>query len=58
METRLADPATHASYVRQIPMGRVGAPDDLIGALLFLASPASDFVTGQTVVVDGGFTAR
>jgi 2-deoxy-D-gluconate 3-dehydrogenase len=58
MERRLADPAIHQSYVRNIPMGRVGAPDDLIGALLFLASPASDFVTGQTVVVDGGFTAR
>ncbi|MGH2371493.1 MAG: SDR family oxidoreductase, partial [Chloroflexota bacterium] len=41
-----------------IPLGRVGQPDDLVGALLFLASPASDFVTGQTIVVDGGFTLR
>jgi NAD(P)-dependent dehydrogenase (short-subunit alcohol dehydrogenase family) len=33
---------------------RVGQPDDLVGALLFLCSPASDFVTGQSLVVDGG----
>jgi NAD(P)-dependent dehydrogenase (short-subunit alcohol dehydrogenase family) len=39
-------------------MGRVGAPEDLIGALLFLASPASHVVARQTIVVDGGFTAR
>jgi NAD(P)-dependent dehydrogenase (short-subunit alcohol dehydrogenase family) len=58
MAQRLADPEIHAAYVRNIPMGRVGAPDDLIGALLFLTSPASDFVTGQTIVVDGGFTVR
>jgi NAD(P)-dependent dehydrogenase (short-subunit alcohol dehydrogenase family) len=58
MEQRLADPEIHESYVRNIPMGRVGEPDDLIGALLFLASAASDFVTGQTIVADGGFTAR
>ena len=58
MEQRLADPGVHEAYVRNIPMGRVGAPEDLTGALLFLASPASDFVTGHTIVVDGGFTAR
>lgn len=58
MEQRLADPEVHGSYVRNIPMGRVGVPDDLIGALLFLAAPASDFMTGQTIIIDGGFTAR
>lgn len=41
----------------QIPLGRYGLPQDLIGAALFLASEASDFITGQTIFVDGGWNA-
>ena len=41
----------------QIPLGRFGGPEDLKGAVAFLASPASAFVTGQTLVVDGGQSA-
>lgn len=41
----------------RVPMARAGLPDDLIGALLYLASDASSFVTGQTIIVDGGFLA-
>jgi NAD(P)-dependent dehydrogenase (short-subunit alcohol dehydrogenase family) len=42
----------------QTCIGRNGMPDDLVGPLLFLASHASDYVTGQTLFVDGGFTAK
>lgn len=39
------------------PLGRLGEPQDLIGITLYLASPASDFCTGQVVYIDGGYTA-
>jgi len=39
------------------PMGRFGTPDDLIGAALWLLSPASAFVTGVVLPIDGGFAA-
>jgi len=45
------------AYLEHIPLRRFGGPDDLKGAAVFLASRASDFVTGQVVVVDGGQTA-
>jgi len=43
--------------VEHTPMGRMGTPDELVGTLLWLVSPASAFVTGVTVPVDGGFCA-
>ncbi len=43
--------------INHTPMGRFGAPDDLIGTLIWLASDASSFVTGVVVPVDGGFSA-
>jgi NAD(P)-dependent dehydrogenase (short-subunit alcohol dehydrogenase family) len=45
------------AIVAHTPQGRLGAPEDLIGALLWLASPAASFVTGIVVPVDGGFSA-
>jgi NAD(P)-dependent dehydrogenase (short-subunit alcohol dehydrogenase family) len=45
------------SIIAHTPMGRFGAPDDLLGATLWLLSPASAFVTGIVVPVDGGFSA-
>jgi NAD(P)-dependent dehydrogenase (short-subunit alcohol dehydrogenase family) len=41
----------------RIPLGRLGEPEDFVGTLLFLLSPASDFCTGQIIYVDGGYTA-
>ena len=46
-----------ASILSRIPVGRLGEPEDLSGALLFLASDASNFMTGQVVRPDGGYTA-
>ena len=45
------------SVVDHTPMGRLGAPEDLLGAVLWLLSPASAFVTGTVIPVDGGFSA-
>lgn len=42
----------------KIPLGRIAITDDLIGTAIFLASEASDFITGQTIFVDGGFTLK
>ncbi|MFN8201287.1 MAG: SDR family oxidoreductase [Solirubrobacteraceae bacterium] len=49
--------AVREAMLSRIPLGRLGEPDDFVGAILFLLSPASDFVTGQILYVDGGYTA-
>ena len=48
---------TRAWLKERIPLGRVAEPADVVGAVLFFCSPASDFVTGQILYVDGGITA-
>lgn len=52
----LARPEVEQEMIRQTPLRRVGEPQDLLGAAIFLAAPASDFVTGQNIIVDGGVT--
>lgn len=47
----------YEDVVRRIPMGRVGEVDEVVGAVLFLASEAANWVTGQTIAVDGGWVA-
>ena len=53
-----ADEARSAEILGRIPAGRWGLPEDLGGAVVFLASKASDYVNGYTVAVDGGWLAR
>ncbi|MGE0715914.1 MAG: SDR family NAD(P)-dependent oxidoreductase [Alphaproteobacteria bacterium] len=50
-------PQVYGTVLARMPLGRLGQPEDLAGALVFLASPASAFITGQILHVDGGFTA-
>lgn len=54
-EALYSDPERSARIVSRIPLGRPGTPADLAGAAVYLASPASDYVTGQVLWVDGGF---
>lgn len=52
------DPARNKAILDRIPAGRWGKPEDLQGVAVFLASPASDYMNGYTVAVDGGWLAR
>lgn len=51
------DNAFYVNFLKRIPLGRLGEPDDFIGTVIFLSSKASDFMTGAIVDVDGGYTA-
>ncbi|WP_042876873.1 SDR family NAD(P)-dependent oxidoreductase [Cupriavidus necator] len=52
-----SDPAKLERFMARIPMNRVGRPEELVGAVLFLASSMSTYVTGVTLPVDGGYLA-
>ena len=51
------DEAFKQRMLARIPFGRFGTPTEMAGAVLFLAAPASSFVTGQIIFVDGGVTS-
>jgi NAD(P)-dependent dehydrogenase (short-subunit alcohol dehydrogenase family) len=57
MTGELIDDESFVRFIRRrMPMGRAGQPEELLGALLLLASDAGSYITGQTIVVDGGWT--
>lgn len=51
------NPELAQKYAAAVPLGRIGMPEDMVGAVNFLVSDAAAFVTGQTIYVDGGLTA-
>jgi 2-deoxy-D-gluconate 3-dehydrogenase len=53
----LEDPAFRDEVLNRIPLKRFGNPEDVVGAVVYLASPAADLVTGHTLLIDGGWTA-
>jgi NAD(P)-dependent dehydrogenase (short-subunit alcohol dehydrogenase family) len=57
MTTRLADPDYRRKSLERLALKRVGTPDDVVGAAIFLATPAAHWITGHTLAVDGGWLA-
>jgi NAD(P)-dependent dehydrogenase (short-subunit alcohol dehydrogenase family) len=58
-EEQLSDPTFRADVIERIAgLHRIGEPIDVAGAVIFLASPAAALITGHTMLIDGGWTAR
>jgi L-rhamnose 1-dehydrogenase len=54
----LASPEVEKSYVEKIPVGRLGAPEDVAAAVGFLATEGASYINGASLIVDGGFIAH
>jgi NAD(P)-dependent dehydrogenase (short-subunit alcohol dehydrogenase family) len=52
----LSDPDAHRRTLDHIPLGRIGDTNDVVGAVVFLASPAASLITGTNLLVDGGWS--
>jgi NAD(P)-dependent dehydrogenase (short-subunit alcohol dehydrogenase family) len=57
-QPKTAAEATRKQTISMIPLARMGQPEDIANAVVFLASPKADYITGQTIIVDGGWTLR
>jgi NAD(P)-dependent dehydrogenase (short-subunit alcohol dehydrogenase family) len=57
-EPWLKDPDFRQSVIDRIPLGRIGKPVEVAGAVVFLASDAASLITGEVMLIDGGWTAR
>jgi 3-oxoacyl-[acyl-carrier protein] reductase len=54
--TAALDEGSRAKLLQSIPLGRLGGPEEIAAAVLYLAGPGGAYITGQTLVVDGGMS--
>jgi NAD(P)-dependent dehydrogenase (short-subunit alcohol dehydrogenase family) len=55
MTTTLGSPEAYKAGIARVPVGRYGTPEEIADIVLFLCSPAADYVVGETLIADGGY---